>query len=83
MKSPGNLIFDIHFAEKCFISDVLANFSKNVRFLGPHLSSKHFSYLPLNFSRQGASFKYPYDYFMSDDFLIKKVGNLVKTQNFC
>ena len=61
----------------------LTNFGKNVPFWGPYLSLKHFSAQPLNLSCQCTSFEYPYDYFLSDDFLTKKVGKLVKTQKFC
>ena len=55
VKSLENLIFGIHFVEKCLIWGVLTNFSKNVPFWGPYLSSKHFSYGSLNLSRQGVS----------------------------
>ena len=51
-------------------------------FWGPYSSLKHFTYRPLNLSRQGTSFKHPYDYFLSDDFLTKKVAKLVETQKF-
>ena len=57
---------------------------KNVSFWGPYLSWKHFSYPPPNLSRQGASFTHPYDFFfLSDDFMTKKVAKLVETQKFC
>ena len=58
--------------EKCSVRGVLTNFSKKVPFWGPHIGSKYFSYLPLNLSRQDASFKHPYDHILSDDFLTKK-----------
>ena len=67
-KSAGNFILGIHSVEKCLFRGVLTNFCKNVPFWGPYLCLKHFSYQPLNLSRQGASFKHPYDYFSSDDF---------------
>ena len=82
-KSAENFILGIYSVEKCLIRGVLTNFCKNVPFWGPYLSWKHFSYPPLNLSRQGASFKHPYDYFLSDDFLTKKVAKLVETQKFC
>ena len=37
------------------------------------------SYLPVNLSRQDASFKHPYDYFLSD----QNLGKLVKIQKCC
>ena len=54
MKLPENFIFNMHFVEKCPIWDVLTNLSENVPFLGSYLTSKHFSYVPLSLSRQGA-----------------------------
>ena len=81
VKLPENLIFDTQLVEKCTISGVLANFRKRVSFWGPYLSSKHFSYRSLNFSRQGASFKYPYDYFLSGDFFNQKRGKIGQNSN--
>ena len=75
-KSAENFILGIHLVEKCLIRGVLTDFRKNVPFWGPYLSWKHFSYPSLNLSRQGASFKHPYDYFLSDDFLTKKSGKI-------
>ena len=63
-------------SRKCLIWGVLTYFGTNVPFWGPYLSSKHFSYPPLNLSRQGAFFKHPYDYFLSDDFMTKKSGKI-------
>ena len=54
-----------------------------VQFWGPYIPLKHFSYLPLNLSCQGASFEHPYDDILSDVFLTKKVGKFVETQEFC
>ena len=62
--------------EKCLVRGVLTNFSEKVPFWGPYIGSKYFSYLPLNLSRQGASFKHPYDHILSDDFLTKKSGKI-------
>ena len=69
--------------DKCLVRGVSTNFSKKVPCWGSYIGSKYFSYLPLNLSRQGASFKHPYDHILSDDFLTKKVGKLVETQKFC
>ena len=61
----------------------LTNLCKSVPFLGPYLSLKKYSYAPLNLSRQGASFKQPYDYVLSDDFFDqKKWQNWSKLKNF-
>ena len=69
--------------EKCLVRGVLTNFSEKVPFWGPYIGSKYFSYLPLNLSRQGASFKHPYDHILSDDFLTKKKWeNWSKLKNF-
>ena len=75
-KSAENFILGIHLVEKCLIRGVLTNFCKNVPFWGPYLSWKHFSYSPLYLSRQGASFKHPHDYFLSDYFSSKKSGKI-------
>ena len=62
--------------EKCLVRGVLSDFSEKVPFWGPYIGSKYFSYLPLNLSRQGASFKHPFDHILSDDFLTKKSGKI-------
>ena len=83
VKSTEIFIFDIQIVAKCLVRGVLTNFIKKVPFWGPYIPLKHFSYLPLNLSCRGASFEHPYDHILSDDFLTKKVGKLVKTQKFC
>ena len=83
VKSTEIFIFDIQIVAKCLVRGVLTNFIKKVPFWGPYIPLKHFLYPPLNLSRQGASFEHPYDHILSDDFLTKKVGKLVKTQKFC
>ena len=83
VQSTEFFIFDIQIVEKCLVRGVLTNFIKKVTFWGPYIPLKHFSYLPLNLSCQDASFEHPYDHILSDDFLTKKVGKLVKTQKFC
>ena len=83
VKSPEILIFDTQTVEKCSVRGVLTNFNKKVPFWGSYIPLKHFSCLPLNLSCQDTSFKHPYGHILSDDFLTKKVGKLVKTQKFC
>ena len=76
VKSTEIFISDIQIVAKCLVRGVLTNFIKKVPFWGPYIPSKHFSYLPMNLSRQGASFKHPYDNILSDDFLTKQRGNI-------
>ena len=76
-----HLISGIHFVEKFLIWGVSADFSKNVPFLGHYLSSKYFSFLSLNFSRQGTSFKHPYDYFWVMILWLKMWENWSKPKN--
>ena len=83
VKSPEKFNHYNEFVEKCLIVEVLAIFSKKSPILGALLNLKLFFPVPLNFSRQEASFKYPYDYILDHNFLTKKVAELVETQEFC
>ena len=49
---------------------------------GPFLSLKHFSDISLNLSRQGASFKYLYDYILRYDFFTKRMGIIGRNLKF-
>ena len=82
-KSAENFILGIHLVEKCLIRRVLTNFCTNVPFWGPKWPSNYFSYLPLDLSRQDASFKPSYDYFWEMIFFDqKKWQNCSKLKNF-
>ena len=82
VKSLKIFIFDIQIVIKCLVTGVLTKFIKKVSFWGPYIPSKHFSYLLLDLSRQGASFKHPYNHILIDDFLTKKGGNWSEHKNF-
>ena len=81
VKSPENLFCDIQIVEKCFICGVLQNLSEKFPLLGPKFSSKNFSYIPMNLTRRGASFKYPYKYIFNNDFLAKN-KSFLKASDF-
>ena len=81
------LTLNFHFwywnTPKCIDRGVLTNFSEKVPFWGPYWPLNYFSHRPLNFSRQDASFKHPYDYILNHNFFDQKVAKLVETQKFC
>ena len=80
VKSTEIFSIDIQIVAKYLVRGVLTNFIKKVPFWGPYIPLKHFSYPPLNFSCQGASFKHPFDF--PHDFPPKKWENWSKLKNF-
>ena len=54
-------------AKNTKLGDVSANLSKKFPFWGPYRPSQFLLFVPMNSSRQDASYNHPYDYILSDN----------------
>ena len=55
---------------------LLTIFTEEFSFWGPYRRSKKFSCAPLNKSHQDTSFKYTYDFILSEKFFHQKIGKI-------